>query len=100
MIDRGGVSANIGTRLKESGQELIHHWNRLRSKTIQRATVDKHPRRLQGEIVDALHDGFLCSEPKTAETCRRLGRRPFDYIRTAIKAAFHNNPAPKLIPQN
>lgn len=162
MIDRGGVAAEIGTRLKESGQELIHHWNRLKSKSIQRATFDHYYRKLRGEILDALHDGALCGEPKTAETCRRLGnecyslfvfvhhegvsptnnaaeqalrksvifrklsfgteektgsqnlavimsvtetcrrvgRRPFDYITDAVKAAFNTKPAPKLIPQN
>jgi hypothetical protein len=34
------------------------------------------------------------------ETCRRVGRRPFDYIKDADKAAFNTKPAPKLIPQN
>jgi hypothetical protein len=57
MIDRGGVSAEIGTRLRESGQELIHHWNRLKSKNIQRATFDHYNRKLRGEILDAFHDG-------------------------------------------
>ena len=72
MIDRGSVSVDIGTRLKESGQELIHHWNRLKLNQIQRATFDKHYRRLRAAILDALDDGTLCSEPKTAEICRRL----------------------------
>jgi transposase len=160
-IDSGGFSAEIGTRLKESGQELIHHWNRLRLKSIQRVSFDQHYRKLQGEILDALLDGSICSEPKTAETCRRLGnkcyclfvfvhhegvsptdnaaeqslrksvffpklsfgteektgsqnlavilsvtetcrrvsKRPFDYILNAVRAAFSNKPAPKLIPQ-
>ncbi len=162
MIDRGAVAAEISTRLKEFGQELIHHWNRLKSKSIQRATFDHYYRRLRGEILDALHDGALCGEAKTAETrrrlrnecyslfvfmhhegvsptnnaveqalrkslifrklsfgtqektgsqnlavimsvtetCRRVGRRPFDYITDAVKAAFNTKPAPKLIPQN
>jgi hypothetical protein len=30
--------------LKQSGQELIHHWNRLQSQHIQRATFDGHYR--------------------------------------------------------
>jgi transposase len=32
------------------------------------------------------------------ETCRRLSRRPLDYINTAVKAAFNQKPAPKLLP--
>jgi hypothetical protein len=40
MIERGSVSVDIGTPLKESGQELIQHWNRLKLKQIQRATFD------------------------------------------------------------
>lgn len=72
MIDRGGSSAAAGSRLKPSGQELIHHWNRLQSGTIQRATFDGHYRRLRGEILDALHDGSQCDHATTAETCRRL----------------------------
>ena len=162
MIDRGSVSVDSGTRLKESGQELIHHWNRLKLNQIQRATFDKHYRRLREAILDALYDGSLCSEPKTAEicrrlsnecyslfvfahhagvsptnnaaeqalrksvifrklsfgteektgsqnvavilsvteTCRRVSKRPFDYFLDAVKAAFSNKPAPKLITQN
>ena len=34
------------------------------------------------------------------ETCLQVGRRPFDYIKDAVKAAFNTKPAPKLIPQN
>jgi len=34
------------------------------------------------------------------ETCRRVSKRPFDYILDAVKAAFSNKPAPKLITQN
>lgn len=162
MIDRGGVSADVGTRLKESGQKLIHHWNRLKSQRIQRATFDGYYRQLRSGILDALHDGALCEEPKTAETCRRLSnecyslfvfvhhegvsptnnaaeqalrksvifrklsfgteektgsqnlsvimsvtetcrrlhKRPLDYIKAAVHAAFNNKPAPELIPQN
>jgi transposase len=77
MIDRGGVSADVGARLKESGQKLIHHWKRLKSWQIQRTTFDGHSRRLRSEILDALHDGALCNEPKTAETCRRLSNECF-----------------------
>ncbi len=77
MIDRGGCSADVGTVLKQSGRELIHHWNRLQSRQIQRATFDGHYRRLRSEILDALHDGSLCNHSKTAETCRRLSNECF-----------------------
>jgi transposase len=73
MIDRGAASAGIGTRLKDGGQELIHHWNRLRSGEIRRGTFDAHFRRLRAEILDALCEGSQCDHAKTAETCRRLG---------------------------
>ncbi|WP_397569243.1 IS66 family transposase [Schlesneria sp. T3-172] len=160
MIDRGGTAADAGTRLKDAGQELIHHWNRLRSRQIQRTTFDGHYRRLRSAILDALLDGTQSDEAKTAETCRRLsnecyslfvfvhhpgvsptnnaaeqalrksvifrklsfgteektgspnlavilsvaetcrrlGKRPLDYVATAVAAAFSNKPAPKLLP--
>ncbi len=162
MIDPGSTSAEIGTPLKDSGEELIYHSNRLQSKGIQRATFDYYFRKLRGEILDAIHDGALCDEPKSAETCgrlcnecqslfvyvhnegvsptnsaaeqalrksvifrklcfgteartasqnlavimsvtetcRRMGRRPFDYLTDAVKAAFSTQPAPKLLSQN
>jgi hypothetical protein len=34
------------------------------------------------------------------ETCRRVSKRPFDCILNAVRAAFSNKPAPKLIKQN
>ena len=73
MVDRGGASEPIGARLLQSGREMIHHWNRCKRNVTKRQTFDKHLRRLKGEILDGLLDGSLCSDPKTAETCRRLG---------------------------
>lgn len=72
MAERGGTAAKVGTRLKTAGQELIHHWNRLQSQQIQRATFDGHYRQLRGEILDALLEGSQCDHVRTAETCRRL----------------------------
>lgn len=72
MIERGGSAADTGTRLRSAGQELIHHWKRLQSQQIQRATFDTHYRRLRSELLDALDNGSACADPKTAETCRRL----------------------------
>jgi len=162
MIDRGGCSADVGARLKSSGQELIHHWNRLQSQQIQRATFEGHYRRLRSDILEALNDGSQCENASTAETCRRLsnecyslfvfvhhegvsptnnaaeqalrksvifrklsfgteantgsrnltvilsvtetcrrlGRRPLDFITAAVHSAFNHNPAPSLLPTN
>lgn len=75
MIDRGGASEAIGRRLKTSGQELIHHWNRLREEQIKRPTFDTHYRRLRSDIVNALGDGAVCTDTRTAETCRRLSNQ-------------------------
>lgn len=32
------------------------------------------------------------------ESCRRLGRRPLEYINAAVHATFNNKPAPQLLP--
>ncbi|MCL6506360.1 MAG: IS66 family transposase [Bryobacteraceae bacterium] len=72
MIDRGGAAAKVGAVLKSSGQELIHHWNRLQRAEIVRSTFDGHYRRLRGVILDTLDQGTSCGQPQTAETCRRL----------------------------
>ncbi|MFV0374512.1 IS66 family transposase [Microbacterium sp.] len=160
MIDRGGAAGKVGTVLKASGQELIHHWNRLQREEIVRATFEVHYRRLRGDILDALEQGTSCGEAKTAETCRRLlnecyslfvfvhhagvsptnnaaeralrksviyrklsfgtesksgsltlsvilsvietcrrlGRDALSYLHSAVKAHFHHQPTPKLIP--
>ena len=73
MIARKGPSTQIGTVLKSSGQELIHHWNRLQGGAIRRATFDNHYRRIRSIILDTLESGTSCSDSKTAEVCRRLG---------------------------
>ena len=73
MVDRGGASEPIGTRLLQSGREMIHHWNRCKRNFTKRQTFDTHLRRLKGEILDGLLEGSMCNDPKTAETCRRLG---------------------------
>ena len=73
LVDRGGGSARIGKRLKSAGQELIHHWNRLREGQIVRSTFQRHYLRLRDEIVSALEAGSRCRHPQTAELCRTLG---------------------------
>lgn len=72
MIDRSGKAGEVGTVLKSSGQELIHHWNRLQRDQIVRSTFDSHYRRLRAVLLDTLDQGTSCGEPRTAETCRRL----------------------------
>ena len=72
LIERGGGSTGIGRRLKSAGQELVFHWNRLRSGEIQRVTFRRHYRRLRDTIMAALMDGARCSHTKTSEFCRRL----------------------------
>lgn len=72
LIDRGGAAAGAGTVLKASGQELLHHWNRLQRAEIVRATFDGHYRRLRSAILDALEAGARLAEAAPAETCRRL----------------------------
>jgi len=52
---------------------MIHHWNRCKRNVTKRQTFDTHLRRLKGEILDGLLEGSMCNDPKTAETCRRLG---------------------------
>lgn len=73
LIDRGGGSARIGTRLKSAGQELIHHWNRLHEGDIVRSTFQWHYLQLRDEITSALEAGSRCRHPQTAELCRTLG---------------------------
>jgi transposase len=51
--------------------------SRLQSQQIQRGTFDNHYRSLRSRILDSLHRGSLCSESKTAETCRRLSNECF-----------------------
>ena len=73
MIEREGSSTQIGMELKSSGQELIHHWNRLQDGLLRRATFDNHYRRLRSIIRDTLESGASCSDSKTAEGSRRPG---------------------------
>lgn len=75
MAERLGSSAQIGSRLKAAGQELIHHWNRLQREQIQRGTFDGHFQRLSDQILDDLHAGSQCEHEKTAATCRRLSNQ-------------------------
>ena len=94
MIERGGESEVIGRRLKESGRELIHHWNRLRDGKIVRSTFDTNYRRLRNEIVIALDDG-------TAETCRRLSNHCYSLFVFAHADGVHptNNAAERTLRQ-
>jgi hypothetical protein len=59
IIERKGTSTQIGTVLKPSGQELIHHWNRLQGGAIRRATFDSRYRRLRlRSLCDLLYHTF------------------------------------------
>lgn len=95
LIDRGGASARIGRRLKSSGQELIHHWNRLQDEAITRSTFHQHARRLRSEVMDALTDGTRCRDPQTSDFCRRLMNHNFSLFlfTTSSNIAPTNNAA-------
>jgi len=95
LIDRGGGSARIGRRLKSAGQELIHHWNRWRAGDIQRATFDRHYRRLRDTLMDALLDGTQCRHEKTSDFCRTLSNHNYSLFLFAETSGVSptNNPA-------
>lgn len=99
MIGRGSVSAEICTRQKESRRKLSHHRNRRRSRSVQRARFDNQDRELRGKILGTLYDDALCSEQKTAKTCRSLRNERYSLfvIAPLAKVSATNNAAEQAL---
>jgi transposase len=72
LIDRGGVAAAIGKRLKARAEEMFHYWYRVRDGTLQRSTFQTYLSEIRQDILAVLEAGTLCRYSKTAEFCKNL----------------------------
>ena len=86
MIDAGGSSKRIGSRLMDVAHELFRHWQRYRDGTITRRTMVRNIHRLKYRVWAALEDGMRCGRASTAATCSHLFER-FDHLWTFLSHA-------------
>lgn len=93
MIDRGGVGAEIGTRLLVDSGVLFEWWHWVRDGTWQRATLRRSVSGLRPAFRETLAAGTRCGCPKTAATCRELlAREPalWTFVRVEGVAPTNN----------
>ena len=74
MISVGGAAGEIGSRLKQAGQLVIHHWKRWKNNDIQWSTFLHLARACRREIESALMDGLTCGISKFEGICQQLMR--------------------------
>ncbi len=72
ILERGGVSFEVGTNLKLQGEYLLARWARIRDDPTPRATFDAELALIQDRIRHWLSVGAACSESQTAKTCINL----------------------------
>lgn len=72
LIDRGGIAAAIGRRLKKRGDEMFHHWHRVRDGTLERSTFNTYLSPIRQDILAVLAAGTLCRNSKTAKFCENV----------------------------
>jgi transposase len=87
LIDSGHRRAKqIGTRLKDSFQELFHHWHDYREGRITHRAMRGRIRKLQWPVYEALEAGTLKLRGKPAGMCQHILDR-FDHLWTFLDHA-------------
>ena len=74
LVDRGGPSAEIGSRLLACEKELLGYWHRVRDGTLARSTFYSYAMRIRRDVTDILMVGLLCGHLKTSKFCKELLR--------------------------
>ena len=74
MISVGGAAGEIGSRLKQAGQLVIHHWKRWKNERIKWSTFLKLASGYRRDIESALMDGLTCGINKFESMCHQLMR--------------------------
>jgi transposase len=74
FVDRGGQSAEIGTKLLAQAELMFQWWHRVRDGTLPRARFQEKMQNVQTRIGDLLREGASCDRDETAGTCRHILR--------------------------
>lgn len=72
LVDRGGVSAEIGTNLLEWADEMFKYWQRVRDGTLKRSTFNTYLTEIRQHILATLEAGKVCRNTKTAKFCDNI----------------------------
>lgn len=72
LVERGGLSAEVGQPLRTLAGELLTVWARVRDGTLPREAFLTQLPAFQHTVRHFLLEGTRCSHPKTVQTCRRI----------------------------
>jgi transposase len=72
LVDRGGVSQDLGEQLLALAEDVFHWWYRVRDGTLQRATLRTYIDSQRPWLRDLLGRGTRCRCAPTAAFCRNL----------------------------
>jgi transposase len=75
MIDRGGLSREIGEALRTQARQMFHDWHRVRDGTLAHASFAHYMWPIRREVERLLDVGQICGVPKTEGTCRDILKR-------------------------
>ncbi len=72
LVERGGLSAEVGQPLRTLAGELLTLWARVRDGTLAYEQFQTQLPAFQHTVRHFLAEGTRSPHPKTAETCRRI----------------------------
>jgi transposase len=75
MIERGGVSKELGEALQHQAQQMFHGWHRVRDGTLARSSFRSYMTPVRREVERLLEAGSRCEVAKTEGTCRDILKR-------------------------
>ena len=75
MIERGGVSKDIGEALQQQAHQMFHWWHRVRDGTLARSSFRSYMTPVRREVERLLEAGSGCEVTKTEGTCRDILKR-------------------------
>ncbi len=70
--DRGGVSAEIGSKLLEYVQKMFHLWHLFTDGELSRSELQLKMKPIRKAIEELLAKGTTCGHAKTQRTCKRI----------------------------
>jgi len=75
MIERGGISKELGEALQHQAQQMFHWWHRVRDGTLARSSFRSYMTPVRREVERLLEAGSRCEVAKTQGTCRDILKR-------------------------
>lgn len=72
IAERNGAAGRIGMALLDNTHRMFAFWYRVRDGTMNRNAFAMHMQFLRARIEASLHDGCVCGESRTENTCKQI----------------------------